>query len=49
MDTARAIQIAVVQADMWICRIRAAPWGVVAAGLLVGGLLWQIIMHNRRK
>ena len=48
MDTARAIQAAVVRADLWICQIRASPWGVVAAGLLVGGFLWGIIKHNRR-
>lgn len=45
----RQIQIAIARADLWICQARASPWGVVAAGLLVGGLLWAIIKTNRRK
>ena len=45
MNTARAIQAAVVRADLLICQIRASPWGALVAGLLVGGLLWGIIQY----
>ncbi len=45
MDATKAIQIAVVRADLLICQIRASPWGALAAGLLVGGLLWGIIQY----
>lgn len=39
----RAIQIAVARADLWICQARASPWGMLAVGLLVGGLLAAVI------
>lgn len=49
MDATRAIQIAVARADLLICQARASPWGMIAAGLLVGGLLWAVIKNQRRK
>lgn len=48
MDATRAIQAAVARADLWICQARASPWAMIAAGLLVGALLWEIIKTNRR-
>ncbi len=48
MDATRAVQIAVARADLLLCRARASPWGMIAAGLLVGGLLWAVIKNQRR-
>lgn len=45
MDTARAIQIAVVQADMFICRARASPLPWIVALALI---LWAIHTIKRR-
>ena len=39
MDATRAIQAAVVRADLAICRARASPWWIVAAGLVIGAVL----------
>lgn len=49
MDATRAIQIAVARADLIVSRTRASPWGLAAAALAVGGLLWGIIKTIRRK
>ena len=49
MDATRMIQIAVARADLMICQIRASPLWILAACLLVGGLLFGIIQTHRRK
>ena len=48
MDTARAIQAAVVRADLLICRARDSPWpfSVVALG---AGLLALVLFHTVRR
>lgn len=44
----RQIQIAVARADLLICRARASPLWALAAGLILGGLIYGIIKTNRR-
>lgn len=46
MDATSAIQIAVARADLLLCRARASPWGMIAAGVIVGGLLCIIIKRG---
>ena len=48
MDATHMIQIAVARADLMICQIRASPLWILAACLLVGGLLFGIIQTHRR-
>lgn len=45
----RQIQIAVVRADLLICQARASPLWALAAGLILGGLIYGIIKIIRRK
>ena len=44
----RQIQIAVARADLLICQARASPLWALAAGLILGGLIYGIIKINRR-
>lgn len=45
MDATKAIQIAVVRVDLFICRARASPWPWVMLGAL---FLWAVIRLTRR-
>lgn len=45
MDTL-AIQIAVARADLFVCRARASPWWIIAAGLMIGAIM--ILTNGRR-
>lgn len=45
----RQIQIAVARADLLICQARASPLWALAAGLILGGLIYGIIKIIRRK
>ena len=44
----RQIQIAVARADLLICQARASPLWALAAGLILGGLIYGIIKIIRR-
>ncbi len=48
-DTARAIQAAVVRADLLICRIRGSPWFIFLAALGVGLMTFALFHTNRRR
>ncbi len=45
----RQIQIAVARVDLLICQGRASPLWALAAGLILGGLIYGIIKIIRRK
>ena len=44
----RQIQIAVARADLLLCQARASPLWALAAGLILGGLIYGIIKIIRR-
>ena len=44
----RQIQLAVARADLIICQARASPLWALAAGLILGGLIYGIIKIIRR-
>ena len=44
----RQIQIAVARADLLLCQARASPLWALAAGLILGGLIYHIIKTKRR-
>ena len=44
----RQIQIAVARADLLICQARASPLWLLAALLILGGLIYGIIKIIRR-
>lgn len=44
----RQIQIAVARANLLICQARASPLWALAAGLILGGLIYGIIKIIRR-
>lgn len=48
MDATRAIQAAVVRADLLICRARASPWGCIAAALIVGAVLYIVTQRGEK-
>lgn len=44
----RQIQIAIARADLLICQARASPLWALAAGLILGGLIYGITKIIRR-
>lgn len=48
MDAAKAVQAAVVQVDLIICRARDSPAGAVMAALAAAVILYQVIRRCRK-
>ena len=47
MDIAREIQIAVVRADLLLCRLLALPWGRIGLSLLLAAVATRVLKAVR--